>query len=1063
MSTTKKSRQQLQLLRDEALEAYLNRKDFQFDLNADALYRQYKDRYVEQGKKAMQDTIGRAAALTGGYGSSYAQNVGQKAYQESLQQLGDVVPALYKLAYDRYQDKGDTLYKTYQSWAQLEQETADREYRDREYELAQKEYELAERKRQDENTRFRLGLDLKTINDQQNNQETGAPQGDYYAWLAYHQGHGPLPRSNTTTEIAYDNGNVSEGNVKTMQRVLGLQETGKWTDDDRTGAGGLTADKAWEYYQKGQLQNYKSVGLGLPIGNIKTMERVLGLEEDGYWSEEDQKAAGGLTAFAAWKGYQQGKLQGKSKTGMSADAWVEHQSQQSQSSGTSNRKESTQAVQNFISGMVTEDQAAERGVNSTEWKMMAVDRLNRVDMTMDEFEQLEKYYGLDIPGGKSNTTVDPSAQKLSYTEYREKTAAKKVADLNTAVQRYFRDYQAFVDSAVYDLQNVDYHNAESMRDIRVQTAKELRKRANTLASALGMNADIISGNQSELLKLITSTKIGVDSIMDALDGQVKHYSQWATEEEYKYQNMSPDEIAAEQKARATAKEDFGIVFELSRTNMPYDWSDASYWGYTKEEFDEVESKRKYIEEKYGVDLHADIYENVNIYNDLLDKLASLDTDIAYTTADGQNVTLQMLYDWKFAEEDLANRLATYSQNADWDALSKGMDVSSDPDRQSDYSIVFELSRTNVAYDKETALANGTSEAEWNDIEQKRQYIGRKYGVDLYADIYDNVYIFNEILGLLDGKSWESGELSTQLTEDANGDRTFKNMRHLTEDEKAVLNYIFYTEGRDAALRWHNSRMSIYQDRANGVLTKEMYEWGKDSWSGLWGLGTFISPQSLASVALKVGSSIEQIDDWIFGDNNNTLARASSAIRSGVADTTEWMIGNWDAFDFVYNTAMNGADFVVASKLPWKMGSAVKVLSTAAQAANDALDRGMSQKQVFWNGLMAGVFEGIFEIWSVGDLRALKKVASTHTKDIAMNLAKSMLGKVSDATLKEVANIAYDTIINGDFSQYETMVRRYKINGLTESEAKKKAALEIGSQIAEDLASDVIVGAIVDQS
>ena len=46
--------------------------------------------------------------------------------------------------------------------------------------------------------------------------------------------------------------------------------------------------------------------------------------------------------------------------------------------------------------------------------------------------------------------------------------------------------------------------------------------------------------------------------------------------------MSPDEIAAEQKARATAKEDFGIVFELSRTNMPYDWSDASYWGYTKE-------------------------------------------------------------------------------------------------------------------------------------------------------------------------------------------------------------------------------------------------------------------------------------------------------------------------------------------------------------------------------------------------------------------------------------------------------------------------------------------------
>jgi hypothetical protein len=153
--------------------------------------------------------------------------------------------------------------------------------------------------------------------------------------------------------------------------------------------------------------------------------------------------------------------------------------------------------------------------------------------------------------------------------------------------------------------------------------------------------------------------------------------------------------------------------------------------------------------------------------------------------------------------------------------------------------------------------------------------------------------------------------------------------------------------------------------------------------------------------------------------------------------------------------MNGADFVVASKLPWKMGSAVTVLSTAAQAANDALDRGMSQKQVFWNGLMAGVFEGIFEIWSVGDLRALKKVASTHAKDIAWNIAKSMLGKVSDATLKKVANIAYDAIINGDFSEYETKVRQYVINGKKEPEAKKKVALELGGQFGEAVANGVV--------
>ena len=70
MITKKKSRKELQLLSQEALDAYMNRPDFQYDANGDALYRHYKDQYTELGKRAMQDTMGQAAALTGGDGSS---------------------------------------------------------------------------------------------------------------------------------------------------------------------------------------------------------------------------------------------------------------------------------------------------------------------------------------------------------------------------------------------------------------------------------------------------------------------------------------------------------------------------------------------------------------------------------------------------------------------------------------------------------------------------------------------------------------------------------------------------------------------------------------------------------------------------------------------------------------------------------------------------------------------------------------------------------------------------------------------------------------------------------
>lgn len=97
----------------DALSAIQNRKKFSYDLNGDALYQQYKDRYVQQGKQAMQDTMGQAAALTGGYGSTYSQSAGQQQYNAYLQSLNDVVPELYQLALNRYQMEGDDLQTQY--------------------------------------------------------------------------------------------------------------------------------------------------------------------------------------------------------------------------------------------------------------------------------------------------------------------------------------------------------------------------------------------------------------------------------------------------------------------------------------------------------------------------------------------------------------------------------------------------------------------------------------------------------------------------------------------------------------------------------------------------------------------------------------------------------------------------------------------------------------------------------------------------------------------------------------------------------------------------------------
>ena len=89
-----------------------NRKKFSYDMGTDPLYQQYREQYQRLGRLAMQDTMGQAA-LTGGYGSTYGEQVGQQAYNAYLQNLNDIVPQLQQQAYQRYQDEGTDLYNQY--------------------------------------------------------------------------------------------------------------------------------------------------------------------------------------------------------------------------------------------------------------------------------------------------------------------------------------------------------------------------------------------------------------------------------------------------------------------------------------------------------------------------------------------------------------------------------------------------------------------------------------------------------------------------------------------------------------------------------------------------------------------------------------------------------------------------------------------------------------------------------------------------------------------------------------------------------------------------------------
>ena len=113
---------QLQTLYDQIA----GRESFSYDPEEDETYRRYAKLYAAQGAAAMEDTMGQAASLTGGYGSSYAQAAGQQAYDRYLGELAALVPELRQAALAEYRQEGQALTDRYNMLNQQEKAAYDR-------------------------------------------------------------------------------------------------------------------------------------------------------------------------------------------------------------------------------------------------------------------------------------------------------------------------------------------------------------------------------------------------------------------------------------------------------------------------------------------------------------------------------------------------------------------------------------------------------------------------------------------------------------------------------------------------------------------------------------------------------------------------------------------------------------------------------------------------------------------------------------------------------------------------------------------------------------------------
>ena len=104
----------------DMMDKIMNREKFSYDVDNDQLFQQALASAMNSGKQAMQDTIGQASALTGGYGSTYATSAGNQAYNAFIEDAYDNLPQYYQMALDAYTREGDEMYRQFGMVSELD-------------------------------------------------------------------------------------------------------------------------------------------------------------------------------------------------------------------------------------------------------------------------------------------------------------------------------------------------------------------------------------------------------------------------------------------------------------------------------------------------------------------------------------------------------------------------------------------------------------------------------------------------------------------------------------------------------------------------------------------------------------------------------------------------------------------------------------------------------------------------------------------------------------------------------------------------------------------------------
>ena len=289
---------------------------------------------------------------------------------------------------------------------------------------------------------------------------------------------------------------------------------------------------------------------------------------------------------------------------------------------------------------------------------------------------------------------------------------------------------------------------------------------------------------------------------------------------------------------------------------------------------------------------------------------------------------------------------------------------------------------------------------------------------------------------------------------------------MTEEERNTYNYIFDTEGGEAAKDYLNVLEYTLASRYKEQRTKDAQEMANSGFGGA-AAGTAMSIMEgavsdtgggLSFYGEKFLRDIGWADDSLPINYQKTFASStwSNALQEQVTQNIDNPVGQ-----FLYGTGVSIADNMARNLIFAPFGSAgtltVMAARVAGQSVNEALSRGATEEEAAAYGVSSAIGEVIGEVAPLDHLLGMVNADPKTGKEWLKAILKQAELEASGEAITTVWNDLVSAQALGDLSDYNMAKAEYIQQGMSETEAEKQATKDALHQIFLDALGGAISG------